>query len=575
MVRWGLVGCLWVLAACGGRGGSGVEPLPVEGRRCPDVRAGPFSQGQSARTPRARGADDADAGRQAVLLRHQGGAREGAAAVERAGGQVTRRFHHFPWVAARLTAEQRARLEAAPEVETLEPDGELRALGSPVRVGAPEELTEALRMVQAPQVWDADEDGVLDEGAPTGEGIRVCIIDSGIDPRHPELQVPYVGGHDFVDDDDDPSDRTGRVWGSGHGTHVAGTLAAQLGSGARTLPGMSPGGVVGVAPGVELLIARVLDLDSRARVSTVLAALEWCQRNGARIVNLSLGGPVIGSAGEEAFQRAADAGMLIVAASGNGRMPGREAPRDFPAAFPSVVAVGAVDGQEELAPFSNRGPNLDLVAPGVGIVSSIVLGEYKLPVLEAGGRSLPSIAVAFAPEGDYTGELVDCGEGDSLAACQGGTCDGFVAYVRPGTPEEAGQAVEKVMLQGARAVVLGIDASEGEPSLPSLGQPGFWVPTVAVGPWADDLLRARLGEPVRVRLEGVDYVPSSGTSMATPHVAGVAALVWSARPSLTAAQVRALLETTAKDLGEPGRDEGYGFGLVQAREALDRLPPQP
>ncbi len=571
MVRWGLVVCLGVLLACG----SSVEPPPVESRRCPGIRAGPPTGAQAFQAPRSRSADDADAGWQAVLLRHRDGARQGAAAVERVGGQVTHLYHLAPLVAARLTAEQRALLEAAPEVEMLEPDRELRALGSPVRVGAPEESTEALHMVQAPQVWDADGDGVLDEGAPTGEGIRVCIIDSGIDPRHPELRVPYVGGHDFVDHDEDPSDRTGQRWGSGHGTHVAGTLAAQFGSGARTLPGMSPGGVVGVAPGVELLIARVLDLNSRASVSTVLAALEWCQRNGARIANLSLGGPDMGNAGKEAFQRAADAGMLLIAASGNGRMPGRETPVDFPAAFPSVVAVGAVDGQKELAPFSNRGPELELVAPGVGIVSSIILGEHKLSALEAGGRGLPSVAVSFASEGDYTGELVDCGEGSSLASCQGGTCDGFVAYVRPGALEETGPAVERVMLQGARAVVLGISAAETGPSGPSLGQPGVWVPTVAVGTWADDLLRDRLGGPTRVRLEGVDYFPASGTSMATPHVAGVAALVWSARPSLTAAQVRELLETTAKDLGEPGKDEGYGFGLVQAREALDRLPPQP
>jgi serine protease len=574
MVRWGLIGLL-VLAACG----NGVHLYGEEDRVCPGVRAGPFAP--PAQAPRLEA--DPDDGREAFLLRYRHGARLGATSVERTGGQVTRVFRTLPLVAARLTPEERARLMVEPDLETLEPDGKVRALGwpgpsartsPPPRSGSPSEYTPGIRLVQAPQVWDANGDGLLDEGAPIGDGIRVCVIDSGIDPRHPELQLPYVEGYDFVEEDEDPSDRTGLVWGSGHGTHVAGTIAAQPGMGARPLPGMPAGGTVGVAPGVQLLIARVLDLDGTAPVSSMLAALEWCMLKEANIVNLSLGGPMLGSASEEAFQRAADAGLLIFAAAGNDRTAAHEAPVNYPAAFPSVVAVGAVDDQAHLASFSNVGPPLELVAPGVDIVSTVILGDYSLSALEAGGRSLPSHPVARAPQGDYTGELVDCGSGERLSSCRRGSCEGFVAWLRPHPLVTPGDAVQNVMLQGARAVVFGAHPSK-PPSRLSLGRPGHWVPTVAVDTRGDAFLREQLGRPVRVGLEQVDYAPMSGTSMATPHAAGVAALIWSTRPSLPAAQVRALLQDTARDLGEPGRDPGHGFGLVQARKALDRLNSQP
>ena len=93
-----------------------------------------------------------------------------------------------------MTPEERARLAADPDVERIEPDLEVRALGTPMTAGSVDEYTPALRLVQAPRVWDTNEDGVLDTGALTGAGIRVCIIDSGLNRRHPELRLPYAAG---------------------------------------------------------------------------------------------------------------------------------------------------------------------------------------------------------------------------------------------------------------------------------------------------------------------------------------------------------------------------------------------
>lgn len=557
---WALLGLL-ALAAC-----SGVDEISGQGQNeCKDVQAGSL--------PARPEAGDR---RESFLVRYRSGARVSAAAVQRLGGQVTAQYQLVPAVAARLTPEERARLAANPDVERIEPDVELRALRVPTAVGSVQEYTDAVRLVQAPRVWDANEDGVLDTGAPVGSGIRVCVIDSGLDRRHPELTLPYAGGYDFVDKDDDPSDETNGVRGFGHGTHVAGIIAAQLSSGGATRADMSRDGMVGVAPGVELLIARVLNVRETANISAVISGLEWCRKNNAHIASLSLGASMdLGSTAREAFQTAHDQGMLIIAASGNDGTPDYEAPLSYPAAYPSVLAVGAVDMNGEVATFSNRGSALSLVAPGVNVLSSITLQSATVSELDVEGEPYSSRSLFFSPAGEYTGTLVDCGQGEP-GACKGSTCDGFVAYVRLAGNGSAAYPAKNVMRQGARAIIFGTDKSDSESWQKFLDGPGLaWVPSLAVGRESRAAVLKNLGRPVHVNLLGVDYAELPGTSMAAPHVSGVAALVWSARPGLTATEVRVLLERTAKDLGETGHDPRYGYGLVQAKAALDALQQQP
>ncbi|WP_375767118.1 S8 family serine peptidase [Archangium gephyra] len=558
--RWALLGLL-ALAAC-----SGVEDVSgFDQNTCGDVKAGALPV-----------QPEAVDGRASFLVRYRSGSRVSAAAVQRLGGQVTAQYHFVPAVAARLTPEEHARLAADPDVERIEPDVQLRALRVPTAVGSVGEYTGAVRLVQAPRVWDANEDGVLDTGAPVGEGIRVCVIDSGLDRRHPELTLPYAGGHDFVDKDEDPSDETDGVRGIGHGTHVAGIIAAQLSSGGTTLASMSRGGMVGVAPGVELLIARVLNVHETASISAVISALEWCAQNDAHIASMSLGASMdLGNTAREAFQAAHDKGMLIVAASGNDSAEGYEAPLSYPAAYPTVLAVGAVDLDEEVAPFSNRGQGLSLVAPGVKVLSSVTLQSATVAELDADGARFDSRSLFFSPAGEYTGQLVDCGQGEANG-CKGATCDGFVAYVRLAGNARAATAAKSVMKQGARAIIFGTDASDSEAWQEYLDGPGLeWVPSLAVGRESRASVLKQLGKQVHVNLKGVDYAEFPGTSMAAPHVSGVAALVWSARPGLNASQVRTLLERTAKDLGDSGHDPRYGHGLVQAKAALDALKQMP
>jgi subtilisin family serine protease len=535
-----------------------------------------------------------------VRFRKQSGVRSAAALRQREDKVLqlgARLKYHWPsldTLALSLTPEEQARLARDPEVLSISPDRPVHALGASARVpvsallGAPgaldstvNEYTWAVRMTQANAVWDANNDGVLDPGAPNGSGITVCVIDSGIDPDHAELKAVYAGGKDYIDGDDMPLDKDSKgAWGGGHGTHVAGTIAAQLGSGGQVDPndpGLSPKGMVGLAPGVRLLIARVLDEHGDGKVSDVIEALRWCRLQKANIVSLSLGSSSPDEVERQAFQEAWDAGVLSIAASGNGGELATPESKIYPAAYPSVIAVGAVDFQEKHPKFSQGGEHLSLVAPGVSIYSTYPTGRSPYANLVAGGTFYKSSALDFVPYEEYEGKLIDCGLGTGLRSCSGATCEGFVAYVDRGDIR-FNEKVKNVRSQGARAVIIGNNDPEDDEALGfTLGSAAQWPPVTAVPTTIVPAIRAQFGNTVRVGIHGSDYAYSTGTSMATPHVSGVAALVWSARPKLTNAQVRSLLERTAKRLADPGdpatneeKDLVFGWGLVQAKAAVDK-----
>lgn len=277
-------------------------------------------------------------------------------------------------------------------------------------------------LVQARDVWDANRDAVIDPGAPSGAGRKVCIIDSGYQQSHEDLP-DASGGYSQVDTD-------WVVDGYGHGTHVGGTIAAEN----------NGYGVVGVTPGtVELFVVKVFnDSGQWVTSSDLVDALNRCVAAGANVVNMSLGSNFYVANENKAFADAFANGVLSIAAAGNRG----DTSYSYPASYPSVVSVAAIDASKTVASFSQRNSQVELAAPGVGVLSSVRPNGYE-----------------------------------------------------------------------------------------------SW----------------------------------SGTSMATPHVAAVAALVWSANPGWSAAQVREALQASAEDLGVPGRDDSYGYGLVRARSALEWL----
>lgn len=335
-----------------------------------------------------------------------------------------------------------------------------------------------------------------------------------------------------------------------------------------------------MAPGVELYVARVLNTRGNGSTADIISALQWCQDQGTKIVSLSLGAADSSSTEEAAFKAAIVAGILPIAATGNSGTgdPATEPPVAYPAGYDGVLAVGAVDFKNVRANFSQVGPQVALMGPGVDVLSAKILGSEAYSTIAVDGRTFESRSLAFAPVGEYTGKVLTCGLGDSVKACgEEATCSGFVAYVDRGGLDAEGNGltfakkVNYMRRAGAKAVIIGNnDPGDGIGNF-TLGAEGTWLPTASVSFADGSGIKGLKGKDASVKLIGVDYARLDGTSMATPHVSGVAALVWSARPSLTAAQVRALLQDSAMELGAPGRDNIYGYGLVQAKKAMDLL----
>lgn len=532
--------------------------------------------------------------RQRVFASAQANTDAFADEVTRAGGQVKQRVPSLNMLSAQVSPEVREALARNPDVVSVSPNRPVYALGMsrpplPAQAwlgaeprppantsGSVGEYTEGLKMVQANQVWDADSDGTLDPGRPSGTGIKVCVIDSGWDNRHPELKAAFIGGKDFISGSanslalDAQVDSQGNVllWGGGHGTHTAATIAAQLGGGGRVRLGEDPNGVVGVAPTVSLLVARVLNERGSGDTMKVIAALEWCQEQGANIVSLSLGASSKVDAEELAFNQAKANGVLAIAATGNSGA-GEVA---FPARYDSVVGVGAVTFAGEWASFSQYGAGINLVAPGVGVLSATIIGGAPYGEVGASGQQFVSNPLEFSAVGVYSGRLVNCGLGSSMSDCgEAATCDGFVAYVDRGGGILFEEKVRNAVRAGAKAVIIGNHtAEEGTGNFTLNGPSTLWVPTVSVSLESANALRELMGQDVTLDVSGLDYALQTGTSMSTPHVAGVAALVWSLNPQqLDAEKVRAALLNTARDLGPAGWDANYGEGLVQAAEAVE------
>ncbi len=278
----------------------------------------------------------------------------------------------------------------------------------------------------------------------TGDTTPIAIVDTGLDLDHPDLWrkiwrntdeiaangldddvngfVDDLWGWDFVSSDATPQDDLG------HGSHVAGIAGAETNNAT---------GVAGVSWESTLMALKALDSGGNGDWLDVAAAVLYAADNGARVINLSLGGYAYSQAVAAAVEYAQSRGCLVVAATGNSYT--QPSPVMYPAALPGVLAVANTDSTDHVYLSSNRGPEVDVAAPGVNIFS--------------------------------------CGSTGS-------------------------------------------------------------------------------------------YYPNTGTSMATPHVSGLAALLWSLRPMDSAAQVTYMITSTAQDVDAPGWDRNTGYGRVDAGGAM-------
>lgn len=246
----------------------------------------------------------------------------------------------MPIITANLPDAAVQALSRNPNIEYIEEDGRFQAIDQDIPWGVLE-------------VKGSD----LHPMGFTGAGINVGVIDTGIDYTHEDLNV--IGGVTFIEGTSSYMDD------NGHGTHVAGTIAA--------LNNMY--GVVGVSPQVNLYAIKVIDQFRNGNYSDLVAGIEWSITNQMDIVNMSLGGNTKSRTLEKAIDHAYKAGILLVAAAGNKGFD-QKGTISYPAMYNSVIAVGALDQQNNRANFSSVGKELELMAPGVDILSTVPGGGY-------------------------------------------------------------------------------------------------------------------------------------------------------------------------------------------------------
>jgi subtilisin family serine protease len=276
-------------------------------------------------------------------------------------------------------------LRADPDVIWAEPD-RLRTAAADPLAGLEWALDNSGQSVWGRRgTLDADIDAPEAWAISRGTGATVAVVDSGVDLAHPDLVDRLLPGYDWVGDDSVPQD------GNGHGTHVAGTIAASEN-------GL---GAVGVAPEASVIPLRVLNANGAGWGSDVAAAFDWAGDRGVRIVNASLGSDGITTA-ERLAIREHPATLYVVAAGNDGENV--DVTPHYPCAYTeaNVLCVGATDSSDDLASFSNYGANaVDLFAPGVDIASTYPVGfgswlEDGYEMMDGTSMATPHVAGAAA-----------------------------------------------------------------------------------------------------------------------------------------------------------------------------------
>lgn len=461
-------------------------------------------------------------------------------ALQGAGAKFHYSFDHLGAFAVSLPSQALNGIRNNPNVEYVEADV--------VRQPMAQVRPYGIDLVRAPQVWSQNVDG---------DGIKVCVIDSGISASHEDLSALSLSGYASP----------GQSWNTdtcGHGSHVAGTIAARD----------NAAGVVGVNRGnISLHIIKVFDGPScgYSYSSSIVDAANRCAAAGARVINMSLGGPSASTTERNGFQQLYDAGVLHVAAAGN---DGNTA-HSYPASYDSVISVAALDSNKQLASFSQRTNQVELAAPGVGVLSTVPQVSASASV---GGTSYIVAALDGSQQLSRSGALANGGRCTTTGS---GSFSGKVVLCERGDISFADK-VNNAAGGGASAVIIYNNSPGGFSG--TLGGTGPAVPAVSMSQEDGQFLAAnRIGASATVSTvptnPGNGYEYYDGTSMATPHTAGVAALVWSKNPTWTNAEVRQALAVTAEDLGAAGRDNSYGWGLINAEAALAELeggaPPPP
>jgi serine protease len=387
-----------------------------------------------------------------------------------------------------------------------------------------------------------------------GAGSRVLVLDTGIDKDHPALKNQLEAAEDFVGDAQAPYPAFDVV---GHGTHVSGTILAEE----------AADGFVGVAPSAKLLMGRVCSTEGCSTIA-VAEGMDWGISQHVDVINLSLGGPFGTNIEKQAVERAEQAGITVVAASGNDSTP----TVGYPAAFPTVIAVGAVDSNLQKASFSQWGPELDVVAPGVEVLSSVPLGSGCQAVVELAGNNLNSTC--------FSGSAFVKGAAKELVAAGLGKPEDFVgkdlsdkyALIQRGEITFHDKVVNALAAGAVGVVIYNNVAGVSGGTLTEDGSL-MTVPVAMIEQSVGEALVKDLatGQKMSIVLstEAADYAKFNGTSMASPHVAGVVALMKAANKALTPSEIRKIIADSSHTTAENSANE-MGKGVINALEAVEK-----
>jgi len=301
---------------------------------------------------------------------------QGSALVKEHEGEIERQLTSINAIATRLSKDKIETLKKHPGIEYIEPDYEAEALGDLVEDSVEETRHKdkdkgpsqvapwGITKINADKAWQVTND------PNKGKGIKVAILDTGIQYDHPDLQANIKGGVNFVgsgsrDGSTDPKRWTDK---NGHGTHVAGTIAAED----------NGIGVVGVAPQASLYAVKVLNNQGKGSYSDIIQGIDWAVKNDMQVISMSLGGKSDSKALKKAVDNARAKGVIVVAAAGNSG-DGNPATNNviYPAKYDSTIAVAATNSKDAVAKFSSDGKEVDVAAPGVSVHSTYKGSSYK------------------------------------------------------------------------------------------------------------------------------------------------------------------------------------------------------
>ena len=235
------------------------------------------------------------------------------------------------------------------------------------------EIPKGVEIIQAPEIWPETK----------GKGITVAVLDTGCDTDHPDLMDRIIGGYNFTKDDGGDSLKFEDY--NGHGTHVAGTIAATLNN----------SGVVGVAPEANLLILKVLGKNGSGKYDWIIKAIQYAIDQKVDIISMSLGGPNDVKALHDVIITAVNQNILVVCAAGNDG-DGKDSTDEFgyPGCYNEVISVGAVNLERKSSGFTNSNNQVDLVAPGEKIISTYLNGTFA--TLSGTSMATPHVSGALA-----------------------------------------------------------------------------------------------------------------------------------------------------------------------------------